>query len=264
MEKINIRRLEVIAGKYHHIDVIKFINYILMEYSTPLNQSFVKPIISNNYLSSPMDINNNTNLKIYHFDDGKKNKLSFKTSVAYNQNNICENEKVIFISKNPINNYETTLPLGYSWIDDEIIYNKFIINYNNFINHGLNNDINNQNIFKEFHLFLNGFENLLEKCIIPQYIELSKTNTKMELINKYLTIPVVIAFDKVFLNTNLSFISIILKNGISKNYLDWIQNLNQKFNIEFLSKYCYDMNLNNFVIHSFISNKYLELIKNFT
>ena len=274
MDLLNIRRMEVITGKYHHLEIIRFIHNILLEYSTPLNQSYVKPIISNSYITTPMDTNhtkhanytnhiNHTIKNIYHFDDGRKNELTFRTSIAYNEN---ENSdiKVLFISKNPLNNYETILPAGYKWIDDKIIYNTFILNYNNFLSNALSNIDRDQNTFKEFHLFIAGFENLLEKCIIPQYIELSKNNTKMEIINKYLTIPVAIAFDRILGNTNLSFTCILFKNGISKNNLEWIQTLNQKYNVEFLSKYCYDLNFINNVINLYHSNKYSELIKNFT
>ena len=44
----------------------------------------------------------------------------------------------------------------------------------------------------------------------------NNANNPIDQLNKYLTIPVIIAFSK-FNNTNLSFTCNILKNGISKN-----------------------------------------------
>ena len=74
----------------------------------------------------PMEICNQ-NKNIYHFDDSKPLKIRFKTSVAF-----CSHDntphKILFLSRNPLNNYETILPTGYNWIEDEIIFNRFILN----------------------------------------------------------------------------------------------------------------------------------------
>lgn len=220
------RKIEATVGLYD-IKVIKFIYTVLTTCETNKIDTFIHQTQKQAY-PSVWDKQE----PIYKIK--KDDKKIFKINFAFS-NNSTDLPKLILLT----NNTQTVLPTGYSWVDDDQIFQRCIFSLSNI------KDIakKDMNQFGEIHLFLLGFEYFLKEFLIPKMGEYPK-------IEELITLPIILAFKDIFDKTKYSFQHYIMRNYDPKE-LDYFKKLD--LNKDFLFIQLPDINqqlilqwLNNF------------------
>jgi hypothetical protein len=149
----------------------------------------------------------------------KKSEITFKCSIAYND---ITNKKM-FISKKYQGN-DVILPENYVWKnDDEFIFNSYILPL-----FRLGGTVDKAGLY-EIHLFLYCFEDLLKNVLVPC---INQTENGMEKIVEAITIPVLLAFEKEFMNSKYRInLFLMTKYSMDANSFKYL-NLNDSYILE--------------------------------
>jgi len=149
----------------------------------------------------------------------KKREIIFKCSIAYND---ITNKKM-FISKKYQGN-DVILPENYVWKnDDEFIFNSYILPL-----FRLGGTVDKAGLY-EIHLFLYCFEDLLKNVLVPC---INQTENGMEKIVEAITIPVLLAFEKEFMNSKYRInLFLMTKYSMDANSFKYL-NLNDSYILE--------------------------------
>ena len=149
----------------------------------------------------------------------KKSEITFKCSIAYND---ITNKKM-FISKKYQGN-DVILPENYVWKnDDEFIFNSYILPL-----FRLGGTVDKAGLY-EIHLFLYCFEDLLKNVLVPC---INQNENGMEKIVEAITIPVLLAFEKEFMNSKYRInLFIMTKYSMDANSFKYL-NLNDSYILE--------------------------------
>jgi hypothetical protein len=149
----------------------------------------------------------------------KKSEITFKCSIAYND---ITNKKM-FISKKYQGN-DVILPENYVWKnDDEFIFNSYILPL-----FRLGGTVDKAVLY-ENHLFLCCFEDLLKNVLVPC---INQTENGMEKIVEAITIPVLLAFEKEFMNSKYRInLFLMTKYSMDANSFKYL-NLNDSYILE--------------------------------
>ena len=149
----------------------------------------------------------------------KKSEITFKCSIAYND---ITNKKM-FISKKYQGN-DVILPENYVWKnDDEFIFNSYILPL-----FRLGGTVDKAGLY-EIHLFLYCFEDLLKNVLVPC---INQNENGMEKIVEAITIPVLLAFEKEFMNSKYRInLFLMTKYSMDANSFKYL-NLNDSYILE--------------------------------
>lgn len=227
----------------------------------PPNNGFMNTQLPNNgndKVSVSTEITNNEQLFIVN-DKNIKKTQKYKLYIAHTEKN--NKKEYFFISKKNKNN-DIILPEKYSWIDDDNLFQKCIMNLSQL--HKIVIDPNKQYFFEEIHFFLTCFEKLLLDVFVPVLFSEKYRKTIHQSIIDSITLPVIIAFGLEFKNTEFSLDVFLMKNNYSKinDELVWINKfifMDQQKIIELFGNT--DNNIQNFL--TVLINNF-EIIKGFT
>ena len=131
--------------------------------------------------------------------------FNFKILFGFDSNT----KDFIIADKNNIeinySNYKNYKNKNIIWLEDQYIFDEIILKLPLIQNNELN-----ESLFEKIHYFLKGFEKFLIELFLP-----NKFSKKfIEILDKFLTLPVLLAFSNEFENTRFSYKLYIMKHKI--------------------------------------------------